>query len=150
MNLIRYNTPLSNRWSGLDHWFGHPLSRSFGNFDRLFDLAEGLRSRSSLPADGGIAGDLYEDEDHYYARVEMPGVKKSQVELSLDDSLLSISLQSKSEGEDENQKNASFSRSLTVPAGIDAEQVSAKLEDGVLTVTLPKAEQLKPRSIKVK
>ena len=150
MNLIRFNTPLSNRRSGLDRWFGQPLSRSFGNFDRLFDLAEGVRSRSSRPADGGIAADLYEDEDHYYARVEMPGVKKSQVELSLEDSLLSIGFQRTSEGGDEHQENVFPGRSLTVPDGIDAQQVSAKLEDGVLTVTLPKAEERKPRSIKVK
>ncbi len=150
MNLIRYNTPLSRRRSGLDHWFGHPLTRSFGSFDRLFDLAAGLRSRSSVPGDGGIAADLYEDEDHYYARVDMPGVKKDQVELSLDDSLLSVSFQRKPEDGDEHQEDVSFSRSLTVPDGIDAEKVSAKLEDGVLTVSLPKAEERKPRSIKVK
>jgi HSP20 family protein len=150
MNLIRYNTPMSNRWSGLDHWFGHPLSRSFGNFDRLFDLADGLRSRTPVPGEGGIAADLYEDEDHYYARVEMPGVKKDQVELSLDDSLLSIGFHRKSKDGEAHQENVAASRSLTVPDGIDADKVSAKLEDGVLTVTLPKAEERKPRSIKVK
>lgn len=151
MNLIRYNTPLSSRRSGLEHWFGHPLSRSFGNFDRLFELAEGLRSRNSPAGDGNIAADLYEDDDHYYARVEVPGVKKDQVELSLDDSVLSISFQRKpSTDEGEHQENVSLSRSLTVPDGIDAQKVAAKLEDGVLTVTLPKAEERKPRSIKVK
>ena len=150
MNLIRYNTPLSRRRNGLDQLFGHPLSRSFGSFDRLFDLAEGLRSRKPLVADGGIAADLYEDEDHYYARVDMPGVKKDQVELSLDDSLLSIGFERQSAAGDEHQESVAFSRSLTVPDGIDAENVSAKLEDGVLTVSLPKAEERKPRSIEVK
>ena len=150
MNLIRYNNPLSRCQSGLDHWFGLPLSRSFGGFDRLFDLAEGLRSRNSHVSDSGIAADLYEDEEQFYARLDMPGVKKDQVELSLDDSILSIGFQRGPDDRGEHQENVSLSRSLTVPDGIDAEKVSAKLEDGVLTVTLPKAEDRKPRSIKVK
>lgn len=150
MNLIRYNTPLSSRWSGLDHWFGHPMSRSFGNFDRLFQMAEGIRSQSAR-ADSAIAADLYEDDDHYYARVDMPGIRKDQVEVSLDDSLLSIGFRRDDSADDGEQDDPlAGGRSLKVPDGIDTQKVAAKLQDGVLTVTLPKAEERKPRSIKVK
>jgi HSP20 family protein len=150
MNLIRYNTPSSARSSALDHWFGHhPVARSFEGFDRLFGLSQGLSAGKSSGESSDIAADLYEDEDHYFARVELPGVKKDQLDLSLEDSRLSIGYHQNSA--DHGQKESvACQRSFAVPDGIAADQVSAKLEDGVLTVTLPKAEDRKPRSIKVK
>ncbi len=148
MKLIRYNDPLSAQLRSFDNWYAPSLSRAFGSVDRFFDLAQGLAVRNGLADQRAIAADLYEDEENYYARVEMPGVKKQEVDVSLDERLLTIGYQRKSA--DEGGESVSGDRSLTVPDGVDADKVTAKLEDGVLTVTLPKAEQIKPREIKVK
>jgi len=148
MKLIRYNDPLSTQLRAFDNWYAPSLSRSFGSFDRFFDLAQGMAARHGLADQSAIAADLYEDNDNYYARVELPGVKKKEVDVSLDERLLTIGYERKSEGD--SAESLSGHRSLTVPEGVDADKVSAKLEDGVLTVTLPKAEQVKPREIKVK
>lgn len=148
MKLIRYSDPLSTHLRTFDNLYRPSLSRAFGSFDRFFDLAQGLAAGNRPTDQSGVAADLYEDDDNYYARTEMPGVKKQQVEVSLDEQLLTIGCQGRSE--DDADECLSGHRSLTVPEGVDAEKVSAKLEDGVLTVTLPKAEQVKPRQIKVK
>ncbi len=148
MKLIRYNDPLSTQLRAFDNWYAPSMSRAFGSFDRFFDLAQGVASRNGLADHGAIVADLYEDEDNYYARVELPGVKKKEVGVSLDERLLTIGYERKSD--QEGGESVSGHRSLTVPEGVDADKVSAKLEDGVLTVTLPKAEQVKPREIKVK
>lgn len=148
MKLIRYNDPLSTRLRSFDNRLAPSLAHSFGSFDRLFGLVQGVASRNSLAETAGIAADLYEDDDHYYTRVELPGVKKSAVDVSLDERLLTIGVERQADSESTDY--FSGERSLTVPDGIDAEKVSAKLEDGVLTVMLPKAEQRKPRAIKIK
>jgi len=149
MKLIRYNDPLSGQLRSYDNWYSPSLSRAFGSFDRFFDLAQGMALRNGSAGQSAIAADLYEDDENYYARVELPGVKKKEIEVSLDELLLTISCNRKS-SESDGHEYASTHRSLTVPDGVDAEKVSAKLEDGVLTVTLPKAEQVKPREIEVK
>lgn len=126
----------------LDAWFQDP----FFGLDFGGRLA-GYRP-NNLRDDYRLAADFYEDEANYHARVELPGVKKEDVKVELEKDLLSISYAKKTEGE-KRSESVSYSRSLRVPEGIDAEKISAKLEDGVLTVTLPKAEGAKRREIAV-
>ena len=141
MKLIRYQNPLSETFGDLDQWFRSP----FDGFGRVFELANQLNRYSNM----GLAADLFEDDDHYFARVELPGVKKGDLSLELNDGTLLIGFERDSKA-DENQESAVWKRAVTVPDGVDAAKVSAKLEDGILTVTLPKSEARKPRKISVK
>ena len=147
MKLIRYNDPLSTQLRAFDNWLGQPLGGGAGPLNRLFDLAQGLSGSGNTASDGRISSDLYEDDDHDFVRVEMPGVKKNEVKVSLDERLLSLAVERETEAEGEERLVSK--RALTVPEGIDADKVAAKLEDGILTVTLPKAELRKPQKIKV-
>ena len=78
----------------------------------------------------------------------MPGVKKEDVKIDLNNGLLSVTVEKRQKSES-GEQTSTASRSLSVPESVSADKVGAKLEDGVLTVTLPKQEDRKPRSIQV-
>ncbi len=100
---------------------------------------------------------LYEDQDHLFVNAELPGMKKEDIEVSLHDGVLTVS------GERKHEKNVDqaryhrterfegkFSRSLALPADVKADQVHAQYKDGILHITLPKAEAAKRKQIEVK
>ena len=84
--------------------------------------------------------DLSEDEQGVRIVAEIPGYKPESVKIAIENRVLTMS------GE---KANGSFKRSFTVPSTIDTDRIEASVEHGVLTVTLPKAEQAKPREIPV-
>lgn len=143
MKIIRSNpsSTLSNRVADFDEWFRHPFAGlpSLGHF--FNNLSEVLPSMNDR-----LAVDVHEDKDNYYASFEMPGVKKDDVKIELDNGLLTVSAE-KREKSDEKESSFRMSRSVSVPDGVNAEAIAAKLEDGILNVTLPKAEHRKPRTI---
>ncbi len=98
-----------------------------------------------------------EDKDNYYVRAELPGLKADELEISVTGDNLSIAGERKLPIEDEKaqyhrreREAGRFSRIVSLPAEIDAGKVEARCADGVLTVTLPKAEAAKPKQITVK
>jgi HSP20 family protein len=96
-----------------------------------------------------IGADLYEDEQNFYARMEIPGMKKDMIDLELENSVLTVSSRTSEETKD--VKSAySYQRSISVPDGVMLDAVSADYEDGILTVCMPKQEDRKPRQITVK
>jgi Molecular chaperone (small heat shock protein) len=95
------------------------------------------------------AVDLYEDDHNYFARLELPGMKKDSIDIELENSVLTISRE-ESKKSKAGEYNYSFNRSIAVPDGVDLTRVEASYVDGVLTVTLPKEEARKPRQISVK
>jgi HSP20 family protein len=135
--------------------YEYPQSPSVSAFNRLFDLGAPTVERFGSLFDDFFAGadqpavDLYEDVDNFYARLELPGVKKDAVDVELENSILTVSSVVASESKDA-AKQYRFSRSITVPEGVAFDKVDASLTDGVLTVTLPKAEARKPRQIEIK
>ena len=76
----------------------------------------------------------------------VPGVKKEDVKIELNNGLLTVSAE-KREKNGDNESSFSLTRSVSVPDGVNADAIAAKLEDGILNVTLPKAENRKPRNI---
>ena len=135
----RYTPILSS--SPLEAWFNDPFfGMDFPN-SRLLGLGGGHREVR-------LSADFYEDDENYFARVELPGVKKDEVKIELDKNVLNLSYERKTDDE-EHQESSSYHRSIRVPEGIDADKISAKLEDGLLTITLPKGEDSKPREITV-
>lgn len=95
-----------------------------------------------------LATDVYEDADNFYARFEIPGVKKEDVKLELRDRMLTVTAE-KREKSGNDEQSYSLSRSVSVPDSVAEDRISAKLENGLLTVTLPKQEHRKPRTIEV-
>ncbi|MDG2125925.1 MAG: Hsp20/alpha crystallin family protein [Verrucomicrobiales bacterium] len=139
MKLIRYDHP--KLLSGVDHWLDSP-GWGFGDFAQIFERL----GRGGVPGTepGSLATDVYEDGAHYFARFELPGVKKEELRVEFEAEVLSVSFETKGEGE-----SRSARRAIQLPAGIDAESIKAKLEDGVLTVSLGKGEAVKPKEIEV-
>ena len=152
MSLIRYQIPELATWPSLDRWSNlrddlnslleSPFWSSFGRAGQLF-------------SGWSPALDLYQNNDNIIAVVELPGMRKEDIEISLHDGTLTIAGEHKSEtpnGDAERSERyvGKFRRIITLPARVDANKVSATYRDGVLTVTLPKAEEAKPKQIQVR
>ncbi len=88
--------------------------------------------------------DLYEDKDNAYVRAELPGVTREAINVEIVDGYLTINATRKVGDESVN-----FARSVSLPDAVQADKVGASYENGVLTVTLPKQEQAKPRKIDI-
>src|SRR3954454_622398 len=102
------------------------------------------------------AMDLVETTDRFVLRADLPGLSESDVNIEVEDRVLTISGERKSEHETTKEGYhrverafGTFSRSLTLPEGIDAESVEASFDRGVLEVRIPKPEQPKPRKISI-
>ena len=102
------------------------------------------------------AMDLVETDDHFVLRADLPGMQESDVTIELEDNLLTVAGERKAEHESKQEgfyrlerAFGTFSRSLTLPQGIDPEAVTAGFENGVLEVRVPKPEQRKPRKIAI-
>ena len=152
-NLVRWHRPELSTWPG----FGR-LTSLRDEIDRLFEapLAE-LAHSSQLLSGWSPAFDVYEDKDNFYVRAELPGMKREDIDLSMHNGSLSISGERKN---DEQLKEAEvyraerffgrFQRTITLPAQVAVEKIKAQYKDGILNVTLPKAEEAKPKHIDVK
>ena len=150
--LIRWRRPQLATWPG----FGG-LTDLRDEIDRLFEapLAE-LARGSQLLSGWTPALDLFEDPDNVYVRVELPGMKKDDIELSLHDGTLSIVGERKGEEKFQDAEMyrserffGRFQRTITLPTTVAADKVKAQYKDGILKVTLPKAEEAKPKHIDV-
>jgi HSP20 family protein len=100
--------------------------------------------------------DVVETADHFVLRADLPGISENDVNIELDDNVLTISGQRRSEHESRNEgyyrverASGSFSRSLTLPEGVDADGIQASFDSGVLEVKIPKPEQQKPRKVQI-
>jgi HSP20 family protein len=100
--------------------------------------------------------DLVETEDAFVLRADLPGLSESDVNIELEDNVLTLSGNRKAEHEERKEgyyrverASGSFSRSLTLPEGVDPEAVTATFDRGVLEVRIPKPEQRKPRKVAI-
>ena len=103
--------------------------------------------------------DLKETEEEFIAKLTMPGLDKNDIDISITDGVLTIKGETKEEDEKEDEKGSwlvrehrhcSYFRSVRLPSEVEAEKANAEYKNGVLTLTLPKAEEVKPKSIPVK
>ncbi len=152
MNLIRWQRPGLTPWAN----FGR-LSDLRDDIDRLFESPLNELTRTSNLLSGWTpALDVFEDKDNFTIKAELPGMKKEDIEVSLHDGSLSISGERKSETKHEDAEIyraerffGRFQRTVTLPAPVAADKVKAQYKDGLLTVTLAKTEQAKPKQIDV-
>jgi len=152
MSLIRYQSPELSTWPT----FGR-LSNLRDELDTLFELPfwSNFGRQTQLFSGWTPALDLYQNNDNVIAVVELPGMRKEDIEISLHDGTLTISGERKMETQEGDKAERSeryvgkFRRSITLPTRVDANNVSATYKDGILTVALPKAEEAKPKQIQV-
>jgi HSP20 family protein len=132
------------------------LGRDFENaFNRWLGVRDGNGSQALAPY--GV--DIREDADHFYVEAELPGFRKEEVDITLENQTLTISAERKYESKQGDDKKGElllherrysrFLRSFTLPPTVDEGSVNARLADGVLTITLNKREETKPRKIQV-
>ncbi|HLP09264.1 MAG TPA: Hsp20/alpha crystallin family protein [Opitutaceae bacterium] len=155
MKIVRYHQPTASALSPFAGYAGrNPLVAFEREFDRLFNGAVG-EMFTLAPELGGGAGarfavDLYEDKDNTYVRAELPGVDRKAISVEMVNDYLTISGSRQTFGADGKETAAAeFSRSIAIPESVQADKVSAAYENGVLTVTLPKREEAKPRKVSV-
>ena len=118
-------------------------------FDRDFDDSSGQLTQWPMRVD------IREDENQIVIKADVPGMEQKDINVNIDNGQLTISGERKSETRDENahrieRSYGRFSRSFSLPSAVDEGKISAAYKDGVLTVTLPKAESAKPKQIAVK
>jgi HSP20 family protein len=120
-------------------------------FDSAFELTGPRAGRGWSPA-----LDIHEDSERVIVSLEAAGLKKDDFEIALHDDNLTISGERKSESEQREGETVrrerfvgQFSRTVTLPAPVKGDAVTATYTDGVLTITLPKAEEARPRKIEV-
>ena len=150
--------PASNLWM-----------RPYEEFERFFDRMLGRNwpkpFKWEAPVWGDLMGsaearmpsvDVQDHDDHLLVRAEIPGVNKEDLKVSISDNVLTIKGDTKREDKKESGdyfrheiSRTSFARSVTLPVAVDASKVSAALTDGMLEVTIGKAEASKRRSVKV-
>ncbi|HCN77265.1 MAG TPA: heat-shock protein Hsp20 [Verrucomicrobiales bacterium] len=142
MKITRFNPSLNlGRVADFDQWVRNPFAAFPLMGQLLGDFAPAFTS-------GRPATDVHEDKDNYYARFELPGVKKEDLKVEIHDRLLNVSAERK-EKNGEQESSFTLCRSISVPEGVNAEGISARLEDGILVVTLPKQEHRKPKLIEI-
>ena len=127
--------------------------------DRLFDDFFGAPApRMQGTMNWGIPLDVCEEQDKYTIEAVVPGMNPEEIDISIADNVLTISGQTQSSQEQQGDNKqyhmrerrfGSFSRTITLPQGINAEQVQANYANGILKIEVPKAENAKPRRITV-
>ena len=152
MSLIRWHRPELTVRSAFDR-----LSSLRDELDRAFSAPWTDHSRTTQFLNGWVPPvDVLQDKDAVTVRVELPGMKKQDIGVTLHEGVLSISGERKDEtdhasGECHRTERffGKFQRSITLPSPVKADKIQASYKDGVLTVTLPKTEEAKPKHIEV-
>lgn len=144
MRLIRYSYPsvltpspgAFNRspWSGFET-----------EIDRLFETT--LRGFSGTNS-SRFPVDLFEDKENAYVRAELPGVNRADLQVEMAEGELTITA-SRKQANDRGEEAVSFTRTVAIETDVQADKVAAVYENGVLTVTLPKREEVKPKKVTV-
>ncbi|MBN2386298.1 MAG: Hsp20/alpha crystallin family protein [Anaerolineales bacterium] len=143
--------------SNLIRW--EPLSEMVSlreAMDRLFDDA--YTRPGGMPAGfGAPVLDLYQTKDQVVVRASLPGMKSDEVEIAITGDLLSLKGEFKDKQESQDKtyhlresRYGAFERTLRLPTEVESDKAKAEFEDGVLTITLPKAEAVRPKTITVK
>ena len=123
--------------------------------DRLFEFPFGELAGQRFFNEWAPAVDLYEDKDSFIVKAELPGMEKKNIDVSLHDGALTISGERRHEERKEGATHRTerfygkFQRTVTLPTKVEGDKVKANYKDGILTISLPKAEEAKPKQIEV-
>jgi HSP20 family protein len=148
-------------WRNLREWDPFEEWGSVQNrLNRLFEETFGrypVGQRETLERTWAPVVDIYEEKDSIIVKAELPGIKKDEVSIEIKDNVLTLSGERKHEQETKKENYhrierfyGKFSRSFSLPETVQVEKVKANYKDGVLEITLPKAEATKPKAIPIK
>jgi len=143
----------------LVRYFPNALARPRWIRDEAFPTSRWLDEflTDTPAADWYPRADMIERDNHYEVSVELPGVERDNVKVSVESGVLSISGENKSEHKDQGQgyyrlerRYGTFCRSFELPEGVEAEKIEASFKNGVLKLTVPKAAEVMRRKIEIK
>jgi HSP20 family protein len=134
-----------------------PLDAVQQEFEGVLNRMLGGRMNNAGTRYAPYGVDIREDADHLYVEAELPGFKKEEIDITMENQTLTISAERREQQKDQKKgdvllnerRYTSFLRSFTLPQTVDDQKVDAKLQDGVLTIKLNKREETKPRKISV-
>ncbi|HMB52868.1 MAG TPA: Hsp20/alpha crystallin family protein [Thermoanaerobaculia bacterium] len=145
-SLTRWNPVTRSPWLGRD-----PFVQFMDNFFQG-EASQEVSNRSWSPA-----VDIRETEEAFLVHAELPGLSKDDVEITLENNILKLTGERRFEKDVEEKEYhrierayGAFTRAFSLPSRVDSNGVSASFADGVLTITVPKVEEAKPRRIEVK
>lgn len=125
--------------------------------DRLEESFFGPRRRWLAPLEVRFPIDMYETEDEVMVEANLPGIKPEDVDVTITGNTIRIKGEAKAEREikrenylRQERRYGAFSRSISLPTGLETDKAEATFESGVLKLTIPKAEEIKPKAIEVK
>ncbi len=148
MRIVRYQYPTYRRLAPSLGRFQSPWSGLETEIDRLFETA--LSGVADNSASNRFPVDLYEDKDNTYVRAELPGLTREDINVEVVEGYLTINGTRKTPATaGQAEPSFAFSRSVSIPDEVQADKVSAAFENGILTVTLPKREEAKPKKYTV-
>ena len=131
----------------------------FADLNRMHrDLEKSFFGARGKPSDFAPAVDVYEEEDALILRAELPGVKREDIDIQIDANVLTVKGERKLEDAEAQRRRyhrversyGTFVRQFQLPTNVDAQAIEAALEEGILTLRLPKKAELKTRKIEVK
>lgn len=132
------------------------LSRMQEEMNRYFDDFFGEQRRGLSEGAWLPAVDVSETDSEMVVRAELPGMTQDDIEVNLQDNVLTLKGEKKQEKKEEKENYhrversyGSFSRSFTLPAGVNQDEVKATFKDGVLEIAMPKTEEAKPKKIAI-
>jgi len=138
-----------------DPW--REMEDMFDRYTRAVGWPRGGGQEVVATGDWSPRVDISETDGNFVIKAEVPEVKKEDVKVTVDNGVLTVSGERKQEKEEKGKKfhrveryYGSFSRSFTLPDNVDETKVKATFKDGMLTLTLPKTEEAKPKAIEVK
>ena len=147
------------RWSPRTWDPFRELSAFQGRMNRLFEETLPATHKEDEEFNLGTfypAVDIHEGDKEITLKADLPGIKKEDVHLDIDDSVITLKGERKFEKEDKQdnyhrieRSYGSFHRSFTLPSTVDRDKIKAKYSNGILEITLPKTEEAKPKSIPV-
>ena len=126
-------------------YYRNNISNVFSQIDRLFEDAF---SDNAQPAYAPV--NLYEQDDRYIASMDAPGFSKDAFEIEFDHSVVKVKAEAKSEGDNTSSARRSISRAFRVPQAVDGAVISARYENGILALDLPKKAASVSQKIEVK
>ncbi len=146
------------KWNPLTDWDPFQELEDFSNrLGSVFGVPARRRGQEDTPAAWSPSVDIVEDDKEFLVKAELPEIKKEDVHVSVQNNVLTIQGERKTEKEEKGKRfhrrersYGSFTRSFSLPEGTDASKVKAEFKDGLLQVHLPKTEQAKPRQVEVR
>jgi len=148
MALMKWSPPKE-----IERWFEEFLEEPFlPRAWRRFTSLKKLRELEGISP----AVDMYDKKDEIVVKAEIPGVEKENVRISLSDNMLTIKGETKKEEEVKEEdyyyserSYGSFARTLSLPSKVKSDKIKASFKNGILEIHLPKAEEAKPKEIKI-